>query len=491
MANRPMSGTRAAVCAAVAAALCGSRDAHAQFIHRLSLTSEHTLGPLLSSYTLAGTSGDRTDSGGLAYRGTLGLSVDLTDAVALQVSAALWALPSELDRFNVPLTLTAGVNLWPRVGSVGRVLVSADAGYAFVGSGGAPTFGANAGFLFQLTDALAVGPVIRYAHILDPGLARQNGQPQVSDLNAVSGGVYFRLHIPEAPPPPPPRDTDRDGVIDPDDLCRTTPQGEHPDPDRAGCPLGDRDGDGIFDRDDPCPLFPPGDVPDPARRGCPDDDNDGDGLTDHRDLCPSEPFDPNPDASRPGCREAVRAVMRIPPIQFETDSAEILPTQENRAAVASAFGFLRAHPEWTLVGIEGHTDERDSNRHNLRLSRDRAESVRAALTALGIDAARMVAAGYGEECPVAEGHDEPAWSQNRRVTVVLAMSNGQRNPEATFGCAAGSRFVPTAFGGAGETVTEEEPRHAHEADDTVGDAGAHSAHAHHHHHHHAHGRVPR
>lgn len=69
-----------------------------------------------------------------------------------------------------------------------------------------------------------------------------------------------------------------------------------------------------------------------------------------------------------------------------------------------------------VVQIEGHCDERGSIEYNLALGERRAQSVKNFLVQLGVDAARLSTISYGEEKPVdADGHDEAAWSKNRRA----------------------------------------------------------------------------
>jgi peptidoglycan-associated lipoprotein len=72
------------------------------------------------------------------------------------------------------------------------------------------------------------------------------------------------------------------------------------------------------------------------------------------------------------------------------------------------------------VQIEGHCDERGSIEYNLALGERRANSVKNYLTRLGIDPARLSTISYGEEKPRADGHDESAWSQNRRAEFVVS-----------------------------------------------------------------------
>jgi peptidoglycan-associated lipoprotein len=76
--------------------------------------------------------------------------------------------------------------------------------------------------------------------------------------------------------------------------------------------------------------------------------------------------------------------------------------------------FLQAHPEVTLR-LEGHADERGSREYNMALGERRAEAVADRLVLFGAGRAQIETVSYGEERPVALGHNEEAWSQNRRV----------------------------------------------------------------------------
>ncbi len=81
---------------------------------------------------------------------------------------------------------------------------------------------------------------------------------------------------------------------------------------------------------------------------------------------------------------------------------------------------LVAHPELTLIRIEGHTDNRGAADFNKDLSQRRAEAVRTYLISKGVEAERLEAVGYGEEKPLKKGNNEAAWSQNRRVDFFVA-----------------------------------------------------------------------
>lgn len=71
------------------------------------------------------------------------------------------------------------------------------------------------------------------------------------------------------------------------------------------------------------------------------------------------------------------------------------------------------------VQVEGHCDERGGRQYNLALGERRAKAVRDFLVALGVDSKRISTISYGSERPKAEGHDESAWSQNRRANFVV------------------------------------------------------------------------
>lgn len=67
-----------------------------------------------------------------------------------------------------------------------------------------------------------------------------------------------------------------------------------------------------------------------------------------------------------------------------------------------------------LIQIEGHCDERGTQEYNLTLGEKRALAVRDYLIKVGISGDRLLTISYGKERPVAVGHDESAWKQNRR-----------------------------------------------------------------------------
>ena len=102
-------------------------------------------------------------------------------------------------------------------------------------------------------------------------------------------------------------------------------------------------------------------------------------------------------------------------IYFAYDSSEIQP--EYRSIIEAHAQYLVANPN-VVLSLEGHTDERGSREYNLALGERRAQAVKDQMMVLGASASQIHTISYGEERPVADGHDEAAWSQNRRVELV-------------------------------------------------------------------------
>lgn len=100
------------------------------------------------------------------------------------------------------------------------------------------------------------------------------------------------------------------------------------------------------------------------------------------------------------------------PIHFDYDSSVLKADATD--TLKSVAACLQSHKTWT-VQLEGHTDERGSTQYNLALGERRAHAAEKYLADAGVEKARISTVSYGSERPVAQGHDETAWSQNRRV----------------------------------------------------------------------------
>ena len=180
----------------------------------------------------------------------------------------------------------------------------------------------------------------------------------------------------------------------------------------AACQI-DTDGDGVLDPQDRCPNTPHGTVVD--ANGCPkgDADDDRDGVPNTLDQCPNTPPPARVDAR--GCE--IRDEIRLPGVNFVTDSALLLPP--SYAVLDDAAATLKRYPTLSIE-VQGHTDSRGSDTHNLKLSERRAAAVRKYLQDHGASNP-MTARGYGELQPMADNNSEAGRLQNRRV--VLRINN--------------------------------------------------------------------
>jgi peptidoglycan-associated lipoprotein len=79
---------------------------------------------------------------------------------------------------------------------------------------------------------------------------------------------------------------------------------------------------------------------------------------------------------------------------------------------------LKSNGTWAIT-IEGHCDERGTAEYNLALGDRRALAARDYLVSLGVPAARLATVSYGKEFPFDAGHQEAAWSLNRRAHFLL------------------------------------------------------------------------
>ncbi len=97
---------------------------------------------------------------------------------------------------------------------------------------------------------------------------------------------------------------------------------------------------------------------------------------------------------------------------FDTDASNLKPEAEN-ALIAHAK--LLSKVSLAKVQLTGHTDERGTQDYNLGLGERRANAVARYFSAAGVKPAQMNVVSYGKERPVADGSNEAAWQQNRRV----------------------------------------------------------------------------
>lgn len=255
----------------------------------------------------------------------------------------------------------------------------------------------------------------------------------------VAGSLFDKKEpkvIAPPPPPPPPADTDKDGIVDSLDACPDVaglaafngcPDSDGdgiPDKDDKcpqvkglakyqGCPIPDSDNDGINDEEDKCPN-----VAGVAKyQGCPIPDSDGDGVNDEEDKCPALAGP----ASNQGCPEIKEEIKKridvaAKNVFFATGSSKLL--SKSFKSLNEVVKVLNEDPNLKL-DIEGHTDNTGKPDKNQILSESRAKSVLDYLTSKGVNAARLVSAGYGQDQPIADNKTAAGRAKNRRVDLKL------------------------------------------------------------------------
>jgi OOP family OmpA-OmpF porin len=207
-------------------------------------------------------------------------------------------------------------------------------------------------------------------------------------------------------------DTDGDGVPDKDDQC---PDVAGP-KENNGCPWPDTDGDGVLDKDDACV-----DVPGPAEnKGCPWPDTDGDGVLDKDDACPTVPGL----AQYQGCPKPKKVTAEeleknFGGVFFDFNKATI--KAESKGALDAAADLIKKDGGNYL--LEGRTDAKGAEAYNLKLSRQRAASVVAALDSRGVDPNALKSIGVGKAKATVPATASDAERQVDRKVVVTAVED--------------------------------------------------------------------
>ncbi|WP_240990815.1 OmpA family protein [Psychrobacter sp. TB47] len=117
----------------------------------------------------------------------------------------------------------------------------------------------------------------------------------------------------------------------------------------------------------------------------------------------------------PDPRDVARA-LSLQVINFEVDKAFI--PDVNKAFLDRAAKIMTDVPDMNLM-IIGYTDSQASDAYNLKLSRDRAESVKEYLVSQGIDASKLSTKGMGETDPIADNSTEQGRFRNRRIEFLV------------------------------------------------------------------------
>jgi peptidoglycan-associated lipoprotein len=127
----------------------------------------------------------------------------------------------------------------------------------------------------------------------------------------------------------------------------------------------------------------------------------------------TNPTPPSPGLGGDELRDP-KSILSKRSVFFDYDSNSVKDEYKN---------LVQAHAKYmgdkrdSKIRIEGNCDERGSREYNLALGQRRAESVKRMMTVLGVQDGRIETVSFGEEKPVAQGHDEQSWAQNRRADI--------------------------------------------------------------------------
>lgn len=103
-------------------------------------------------------------------------------------------------------------------------------------------------------------------------------------------------------------------------------------------------------------------------------------------------------------------------VYFDFDKYDL--REDTIATLKENAQWLRDNPKYKIM-LEGHCDERGTIEYNLELGAKRANAVQSYLGKLGLEPERFKMISYGEERPADMGHNEEAWSKNRRVEFII------------------------------------------------------------------------
>ena len=106
----------------------------------------------------------------------------------------------------------------------------------------------------------------------------------------------------------------------------------------------------------------------------------------------------------------------LKPLFFELDSADV--SADGQRVLQENAAIMKKYPAWQIT-IEGHCDERGTAEYNLALGERRALAAKNYLVSLGVPADKVKTVSYGKEFPFDPGHDDNAWSKNRRAHFVI------------------------------------------------------------------------
>jgi len=148
-------------------------------------------------------------------------------------------------------------------------------------------------------------------------------------------------------------------------------------------------------------------------------DTDGDGIANKKDACPEDPETFNNYADDDGCPDADKVrvlgdeIILDERVYFRVNHAKVLP--RSWPLIENVGKLLKANPQYSLVKVQGHADDRGEKEYNQELSLRRGMEVIKMLVRLGVSPARLTLQGFGETQPADPDKTTIARRKNRRV----------------------------------------------------------------------------
>lgn len=112
--------------------------------------------------------------------------------------------------------------------------------------------------------------------------------------------------------------------------------------------------------------------------------------------------------------KTVAAMPDVGTVYFDFDQSSI--RADSREVLDLHVAYLRANP-MAKVTLEGHADERGTREYNMALGLRRGNAVKSYFQVQGVSGSQIEVTSYGEERPAVIGHNQTAWSKNRRVEI--------------------------------------------------------------------------
>ena len=192
-------------------------------------------------------------------------------------------------------------------------------------------------------------------------------------------------------------DDDGDGIINEQDLCKDKPEDKDSFKDDDGCPDLDNDEDGIPDDKDQCKNVKESMNNFQDEDGCPEHDQDNDGLFDSQDQCKDKPETVNGFKDDDGCPDEIPKQIKDqlglhPQIKFMRKASRWIRNRKSEKHLDVVAAVLKPYTFKIIVIASAH-----SGRELQTLSEKRAEEIKKALVARGVDAARIQIKGANNQ----------------------------------------------------------------------------------------------